>query len=241
MQSTIFGENIFSKESKRLYLDTMAHIPERELIKSIDKHNHPTGFHVRGVAQFVAEFAISGIVQYTQLEKRELVRAAVLHDIGKNNVSRQILDKKSGLNKKEWQEIRHHPIEGYYQCAEYFSAAEMLPVLTHHNYQINDYPNRRAQEQVLSDYGLPSSELDLESTQINTLLIAVADHLEARYPLTDSQRLIKNIRGYNDRKYSVEELPLLVEASFIEAGKVKELKLDWLLRKLINYSKEIIL
>lgn len=241
MQSTVFGEKIFSRESKGLYLSTMAHIPEKELVKTIDHHDGATGYHIRGVAQFAAEFVVSNYFGFSMEEKKSIVRAAALHDIGKNHISNSTLNKDGRLNKKEWHNIEQHPIDGFYQCSENFSPTDMLPVLMHHTFQKNDYPNRLIQERVLSDYDMPASELDQDLALISSLIISVADHLEARYPITKDQKIVKSLRSYSDRRYSVEELPMLVEASFVEAGKVRALKLDWYFKKLINQSKEILL
>lgn len=42
-------------------------------------------------------------------ERRDLSRAALLHDIGKLGVSNMILDKQTKLTESEWEEIRKHP------------------------------------------------------------------------------------------------------------------------------------
>lgn len=36
----------------------------------------------------------------------------LLHDVGKTRIPEEILDKTGGLNEREWQEVRRHPVEG---------------------------------------------------------------------------------------------------------------------------------
>lgn len=58
-----------------------------------------------------AKTAVSiGIVLHPNSFTLEEVRdAALLHDIGKTNVPNSILEKRGGLDEKEWESMRFHP------------------------------------------------------------------------------------------------------------------------------------
>ncbi len=56
---------------------------------------------------------------------RDIGIAALLHDVGKLFVSREVLEKKGALTEREWDEIRLHPVYG----ARYLSKTEGIPRL----------------------------------------------------------------------------------------------------------------
>jgi diguanylate cyclase (GGDEF)-like protein/PAS domain S-box-containing protein len=71
----------------------------------------------------------------TQLELDQLILLARLHDIGKINISRQILNKPGKLTAQEWAEMRQHPEIGYrlaIASPQLLSIAELI--LTHHEH-----------------------------------------------------------------------------------------------------------
>lgn len=66
-------------------------------------------------------------------EKKELILLAQFHDIGKLNVSEQILDKTKGLNHRERLEVKRHPEIGYRIARSLPELAGIAhEVLTHH-------------------------------------------------------------------------------------------------------------
>ena len=73
----------------------------------VDAKAPSTGGHSHRVAALVAGAADSlGLGG-----EREVVRAALLHDIGKLGLSNRILDKPGPLTSKEWTAVRAHPLQ----------------------------------------------------------------------------------------------------------------------------------
>jgi HD-GYP domain-containing protein (c-di-GMP phosphodiesterase class II) len=73
-----------------------------------------------------------------ELDKNELEDLALLaelHDLGKMVIADDILDNDGPLNKKEWQQIKEHPVTGFqiaYTSLEMVDIAE--GILTHHEW-----------------------------------------------------------------------------------------------------------
>jgi HD-GYP domain-containing protein (c-di-GMP phosphodiesterase class II) len=75
---------------------------------------------------------------------RDIGISALLHDVGKLFIGRELLEKQEALNEKDWDEIRMHPVYG----AKYLAKLDMLPRLAsivaiehHRRYDGKGYPN----------------------------------------------------------------------------------------------------
>ena len=69
-----------------------------------------TGEHCRGVVQLAVEVAEE--LQLDGEAKRRVEFAALLHDVGKISVPKEIVNKAGPLDEREWEIIRRHTIEG---------------------------------------------------------------------------------------------------------------------------------
>lgn len=152
-----------------------------------------------------------------------------------------ILDKPGNLSKKEWQVIENHPIDGFHRYALQFDPSEALPILLHHTLQTNYYPTSAKMEKNASVYDMSLAELTDDEIMKKAAVIAIADNLEARFPILSVDNPSSHIRKYSGRQYTVEELPILVRASFTEAGKLRKLGLTPLLDTLLEYSNDTFL
>jgi putative nucleotidyltransferase with HDIG domain len=75
--------------------------------KVIDAKSPFTFQHSTRVAAIADDLAAG--LGFNSYERRELRRAALLHDIGKLTISNQILDKPSGLTDEEFAQMKQHP------------------------------------------------------------------------------------------------------------------------------------
>ena len=73
----------------------------------VDAKSPFTARHSRQVAE--VSIAISERLGFSPAQRRDLGRAALLHDIGKLSVPNSILDKAGPLTAEEWQVVRMHP------------------------------------------------------------------------------------------------------------------------------------
>lgn len=84
-------------------LDRVAHA----FASIVDAKSPYTAHHSEGVAE-IAD-ALAGLLDLDTGSRPTLVRAALLHDIGKLGVSNRILDKPGPLSPEEWETVRCHP------------------------------------------------------------------------------------------------------------------------------------
>jgi len=114
----------------------------REWLETIGRHHTDTYRHCLFVTGFAIAFAQH--LGMREDDQRRLVRAALLHDVGKAFVPVAILDKPGKLTDEEMSEIRKHPRLGYDALAAQGGfPPEMLDVVLHHHELLDGtgYPN----------------------------------------------------------------------------------------------------
>lgn len=159
----------------------------------------------------VAELALQ-IGKQLKLSKGELkniVKAALLHDIGKTRIPLSILNKPGPLTEVQWETMKMHPIWG----AEIYQGNTIIQegIITHHeNYDGTGYP-----------YGLKGENIHLFGR-----IIAIADSIDAmttirpyRKPVSIEQAL-KEIQDYAGTKYDPYILKSLNNIGFIQEAEI---------------------
>ncbi|HLX14706.1 MAG TPA: HD domain-containing phosphohydrolase [Bradyrhizobium sp.] len=113
-------------------LKAIKHSSLREWLTAVGCHHTDSYRHCLFVTGFAVAFA-----QHLGMrddDQRRLVRAALLHDVGKAFVPVAILDKPGLLTDEEVREVRKHPRLGYDALAAQGSfPPEMLDVVLHHH------------------------------------------------------------------------------------------------------------
>jgi diguanylate cyclase (GGDEF)-like protein len=76
--------------------------------------------------------------------------AAFLHDLGKLEISRELLNKTEPLTESEWQTLRNHPVWGAEMVGSIASLAETVPAIRHHHERWDGagYPDGLAGERI---------------------------------------------------------------------------------------------
>ena len=77
----------------------------------------------------------------------EIGMAALLHDVGKLHVAKEILDKSGKLDDREWSEIRKHPLYGAWYLSRIEGLTRLAPIVAveHHlRYDGQGYPRLEA-------------------------------------------------------------------------------------------------
>jgi HD-GYP domain-containing protein (c-di-GMP phosphodiesterase class II) len=135
----------------------------RAFVNTIDLKDFCTQGHSKQVYDIVNVFCdYLGSYRYV-LNREKLLDAAILHDIGKINLSAEILSKREPLSAGEWELIKSHPRRGKEMLdATCFSEISDWILYHHERVDGNGY------------YGLASEDIPLESK-----IIAIADTYSA--------------------------------------------------------------
>jgi putative nucleotidyltransferase with HDIG domain len=127
-----------------------------EAIDSSDPDSHNHSYRAANLAVIIAShFSLS------EEQLQNLRWAGLLHDIGKVEISEEILRKPGPLTSEEWEIIRRHPIVGadILQPVASLNAASEIIRAHHERYDGSGYP-----------YGLSGEEIPFEAR-----ILAVAD------------------------------------------------------------------
>lgn len=82
-------------------------------------------------------------LKLTEKDKKTLIYGAYMHDIGKINISKDILNKKMPLTGEEWRVLKEHSAEGVEIIRPVNSLQHIIPLIAHHHerYDGNGYPD----------------------------------------------------------------------------------------------------
>jgi putative nucleotidyltransferase with HDIG domain len=139
--------DVVQAESK--ILRAIKHSSLRGWLTAVGCHHVDTYRHCLFVTGFAVAFAQH--LGMREDDQRRLIRAALLHDVGKAFVPRALLDKPGKLTDEEMLEIRQHPGRGHEALAKQGGfPTEMLDVVLHHHELLDGsgYPNRLRGDQI---------------------------------------------------------------------------------------------
>src|SRR5438552_9296098 len=101
--------------------------------------------YTRGHSERVAEYAeaLGGAVGLGRMERRNLRRAGLLHDIGKIGTRLDYLQKTGPLTLDEYHEVKKHPLIGYEICLPLRTMAPLLDLIRGHHERLDGrgYPD----------------------------------------------------------------------------------------------------
>src|ERR1700738_1486135 len=136
-------------EAENKILKAIKHSSLREWLTTVGCHHTDTYRHCLFVTGFAVAFAQH--LGMREDDPRRLVRAALLHDVGKAFIPVAILDKPGALSDEEMGEMRQHPRRGYDALAAQGGfPPEMLDVVLHHHEFLDGtgYPNGLSGKQI---------------------------------------------------------------------------------------------
>lgn len=109
-------------------------------LKIIDLKDHYTEGHCERVARYTETLCTAMGIKRTKAE--QIVNIARIHDIGKINVSDEILKSSSSLTAEEYNEIKKHSLFGYQLLKNIDLMNNGLDILLHHHehYDGKGYP-----------------------------------------------------------------------------------------------------
>jgi diguanylate cyclase (GGDEF)-like protein/PAS domain S-box-containing protein len=193
--SETYNQALINMSSNKIYDGSSISMKTIDLIMgTLFEKSKREKMHSERVSQIAKEIAKLYNLGTAFINRVEL--AGRLHDIGKINISEDILDKPGKLNDQEWKKILKHPESGFRILStvpEYLDIANI--VLTHHErYDGKGYPR-----------GISGHNIPLESR-----IISLADAYDAmtelrtyRMPLTEDQA-IEEIILNKDKQFDPE-------------------------------------
>ncbi|WP_226670465.1 diguanylate cyclase [Metabacillus litoralis] len=133
----IFKEGLVDQESLQYKQEVDSLEKQLEIFLSKDIYTYQ---HSKRVFHYAVD--MSEILQLTEEEKRRLILGALIHDIGKLEIPRDIINKKTKLETHEWEMMKKHVIYGKEILASTKKYDDLLPLveLHHEHYNGKGYP-----------------------------------------------------------------------------------------------------
>lgn len=113
----------------------------KTLITVINSRDTYTFKHVERVVDYCRLMA--NYLGLDKEEKRCLIYSAYLHDLGKINISKEILITDKKLTAEEWEELKRHPVDSVSIISQIEGFQDTIPVVLQHHekYDGTGYPN----------------------------------------------------------------------------------------------------
>ena len=193
-------------EAEYKILKAIKHSSLREWLTAVGCHHTDTYRHCLFVTGFAVAFAQH--LGMREDDQRRLVRAALLHDVGKAFMPLAILDKPGLLTEQELEEIRRHPRLGHDALAAQGDfPPEMLDVVLHHHEFLDGsgYPD-----------GLKGDEISdiVRLTTIVDIYAALVESRPYRIPFTHAKAfsIMEKMEGKLDQHLLVAFRPVTLGA-----------------------------
>ena len=103
---------------------------------ALKKHDEYTFIHAINVAILTTAFSES--LGFDSTSVHELCMAAILHDIGKFNMPKELLNKSERLTDEEFKLIQMHPVEGARLLLSTPRVSELLPIVAYEHHMALD-------------------------------------------------------------------------------------------------------
>jgi diguanylate cyclase (GGDEF)-like protein/putative nucleotidyltransferase with HDIG domain len=158
LSNLYFAESDTSKTNNNRIVSIIYNLAE-----TIDSRSSRTRNHSKRVAEYALTLGKS--LGINTMELKRLEACALLHDIGKINISDEILDKTDGLSDEDWAVIKSHPILGANIVGHIPKLAKCATCIRYHHerYDGNGYPE-----------GLKGKDIPLDAR-----ILAIAGAFEA--------------------------------------------------------------
>lgn len=118
------------------------------MLNKINKKDKYTYGHSERVVIYAKKFAT--YLQMEEKSKKDLLLAAYLHDIGKLEISKELLNKREKLSQSEFNVLKQHPTLGADLVSNIKEFNVVVPVIKHHHekYDGSGYPNNLKGDQI---------------------------------------------------------------------------------------------
>ncbi len=115
----------------------------------VEADDHYTGMHSRDVVDL--SVAVADLLAVDPARRRDIEFAALLHDVGKIRVTKEIINKPGALDPAEWEIIREHTVEGekmLKQVGGTLAGVGRIVRSSHERYDGGGYPDGLVGDQI---------------------------------------------------------------------------------------------
>jgi HD-GYP domain-containing protein (c-di-GMP phosphodiesterase class II) len=115
----------------------------------VEADHQYTGMHSRDVVEL--SLAVASELKLDATRQRNVEFAALLHDVGKIHVPKEIINKPGALDEAEWEVMRRHTVEGEQMLGRVGGVLANVGQIvrsTHEHYDGNGYPDGLAGEEI---------------------------------------------------------------------------------------------
>jgi putative two-component system response regulator len=118
------------------------------LATALEAKDRYTRGHSERVAQYAEE--LGGAIGLSRLERKNLKRAGLLHDIGKIGIPLEYLNKPGPLTLAEYEEVKRHPAIGFDICKPLRTMGPLLALIRGHHERLDGrgYPDGLGAEEI---------------------------------------------------------------------------------------------
>lgn len=206
-----------------------------DLLRPMKGSWHRLYLHSANVANL--SLRIGNYLHLNDDEQETLVKGALLHDVGKMFINREIIEKPGPLNEKEWAELKKHPWLGAFMVAEKGGDSSLVEIIRYHHERWD---------------GRGYEGIQGEQIPLCARIIALADSLDAmtsfrpyRLPLKMDEALEEVYNGagsqFDPHLITVlAEKPFLQIVTYCDPGRLErqiEEERDWLTYLANSYVK----
>lgn len=137
-------------------------------------------------------------------ELQEFAIGCLLHDIGKSQISKNILKKPGRLSKEEFKIVREHPQLGYSLMKEYLATSSLNIILYHHErFDGTGYPDGRDMQNIPKEAKIASI------ADVYDALTTNRPYAGARKPFDALKVMLEQMEGHFDQEHLVAFIRIL--------------------------------
>ncbi len=178
------------------------------LAVALESKDPYTKGHSERVGNLSAEFA--AFIGLPEKEQSIIMKAGIIHDIGKIGIGDSILHKSGILTKEEIRFVEQHTVIGEKICKPLYSLSVILPIIRHHHerWDGEGYPD-----------GLKGERIPMMARILS--IVDTLDAMVSERPYRKPISIEKAIRKMEEEKNSGQWDPVLLE-KFVEMMRGKE-------------------
>jgi len=206
-----------------LQIDTNIEMKVWNYLEHIKSYHLPTYNHSLRVGILARKIA-----EFTHIDSKDIFLAGLIHDIGKINIDKKILNNKGLLSENDMNIIQTHVNFGY------DLVRDDLPIVAeimrrHHTHQQNSYP-------IIANDDFGTIPKNITSSILwNSRLLALADFYDA-LTTRNNDKFYSNVEEPNRKKSDDEYLKIMIKNNSDQEKLIKDLSLAGILK---GFYKEI--